>query len=337
MARTPVQVLARAAPGCGNFPRDFAGIDVEGAEEALAGLIGVAAGFVSDAFFEGHEVVEAGVGGEGGGVPIGGVAGAAAGIFDDGTSVGGDARGPIDAVEEGLGEEELAGGPVEDVEEAVAIGMEQEFRGLALVSGVDQDVGFGGVAVFQVVRGELVVPLEGAGLGIEREDAVGVEVVAGAVAVVGVGPGIAGGPEERVGGGIVGAGEPRGAAAGDGFFVAPGGDLVFAALGDGPATPEERAGIGVEGGDEPANALVGSGNTDEDGVVDDERRHGAAVMRIAGGGARGMSQRSLPSARWRASRWALSVTKKTFSRRRATPRLVPSRASPNMPELAGRA
>ena len=95
-----------------------------------------------------------------------------------------DARGPIDAAEEGLGEEQLAVGPVEDVEEAVAIGMEQKFGRLAVVSGVDQDVGFGGVAIVQVVRRELVVPLEVAGLGIEREDAVGVEVVAGTVAVV---------------------------------------------------------------------------------------------------------------------------------------------------------
>ena len=41
-------------------------------------------------------------------------------------------------------------------------------------------------------------------------------------------------------------------------------------------------------------------------------------------------------ARSSASRWALSVTKKTFSRRMATPRLVPSLASPTMPGLAGR-
>ena len=41
-------------------------------------------------------------------------------------------------------------------------------------------------------------------------------------------------------------------------------------------------------------------------------------------------------ARSSASRWALSVTKKTLSRRMATPRLVPSLASPTIPALGGR-
>jgi len=62
------------------------------------------------------------------------------------------------------------------------------------------------------VRGELVIPLHLAGGRIEREDTIGEQVIAAALAVVRIGPGIAGRPEEGVGGRVVGTGEPRGAA-----------------------------------------------------------------------------------------------------------------------------
>ena len=51
----------------------------------------------------------------------------------------------------------------------------------------------------QIVRGELIVPFEIPGPGVEREDAVSIKVVSGTVAVVAVWPRIAGGPVERVG------------------------------------------------------------------------------------------------------------------------------------------
>ena len=99
----------------------------------------------------------------------------------------------------GLARSSFAIGAVEHIEEAVAIGVEQQFGGLAFVNGVDQDIGLGGVAILQVVRRELIVPFEIAGFGVESENAVGIEIVAGAVAVVAIGLGIAGGPVERVG------------------------------------------------------------------------------------------------------------------------------------------
>ena len=68
-----------------------------------------------------------------------------------------------------------------------------------MINGIDQDIGLGGIAILQVVRRELVVPFEIAGFGVERENAIGVEVVAGTVAVVAIGPGIAGGPVKGVG------------------------------------------------------------------------------------------------------------------------------------------
>ena len=43
-------------------------------------------------------------------------------------------------------------------------------------------------------------------------------------------------------------------------------------------SPGDSAGIGLEGGDETANAFIGAGDTCDDCIVDDEWRHGAAVM-----------------------------------------------------------
>jgi hypothetical protein len=56
------------------------------------------------------------------------------------------------------------------------------------------------------------VPLELAGLGVEGENAVGIEIVAGAVAIVAVGPRISCGPVKGVGRWIVRTGEPSGTA-----------------------------------------------------------------------------------------------------------------------------
>lgn len=181
-------------------------------------------------------------------------------------------------MEEGLAEEELAVGAVEDVEKAIAIGVKEEFAGLALVGGVDEDVGFGGVPVVGVVGGELVIPLELAVGGVEGEDGVGVEVVTAAIAVVGVRPGVAGGPVEGVSAGVVGAGEPGGAAA---EFVAtafPGFDAGFAVGGDGPMAPDAFAGGGFVGGDETADAPVAASDSGDDHILDDEGRDGAAVL-----------------------------------------------------------
>ena len=42
--------------------------------------------------------------------------------------------------------------------------------------------------------------------------------------------------------------------------------------------PDESAVIGFEGGDETSNAFIGAGDAGDDRIVDDERRHGAAVV-----------------------------------------------------------
>ena len=75
-------------------------------------------------------------------------------------------------------QEKLSVGAVEHVEESVAVRMEQQLALAALPWSVDHDRGFGGVPVPEIVGSELVVPLELSGLAIEREDRVGVQVVA---------------------------------------------------------------------------------------------------------------------------------------------------------------
>ena len=75
-------------------------------------------------------------------------------------------------------EQELAVGAIEHVEEAVAVGLHQQLARLALPRRVDQRRRLLRVVVPHVVRRELEVPLQRAGLRVERDDRIGVEVVA---------------------------------------------------------------------------------------------------------------------------------------------------------------
>src|SRR5689334_18521412 len=60
------------------------------------------------------------------------------------------------------------------------------------------------------MRDELEIPFHFAGVGVERQDAIGEEIVAWAVAAVEIGPWIARRPVQQVQFGIVGAGRPSG-------------------------------------------------------------------------------------------------------------------------------
>src|SRR5882757_4424592 len=92
--------------------------------------------------------------------------------------------------------------------------MGDELAWLAGNLSVDQDVGAGSIIIPHVARDVLVVPVHLAGVGIPGDQAVGVEVVAGTVEGIIHGHRIAGAPQHLVGGDIVGAGHPHGAAAG---------------------------------------------------------------------------------------------------------------------------
>ena len=73
--------------------------------------------------------------------------------------------------------------------------------------------------------------------GVEGQDAVGIQIVAGTIAIVAARPRVAGRPVERVGGGVVRAGEPGRSAASDRLFALPRLDAGFAATRHRPASP----------------------------------------------------------------------------------------------------
>ena len=114
----------------------------------------------------------------------------------------------VSACTKGAAQQELAVGAVEDIEEAVAIRLQQQLPRAAAVRRIHQHGRFGGIPIVQIVRRELVVPLQLAGRGIERQHGIGIQIVALALVAVEIRTGIADGPEQRVGFGIVGAGEP---------------------------------------------------------------------------------------------------------------------------------
>ena len=123
------------------------------------------------------------------------------------------------------------------------------------------------------------MPFQLAGPGVERQNAIGIKIVAGAAAIVAVGPGIARGPVEGVRGRIVRACEPGGTAAVTWFAALPGFDARLAAARHGPTPPDERAGIGgLNAATKPRMPSIGAGDAGDDHVVDDQRGHGAAVV-----------------------------------------------------------
>ncbi len=170
--------------------------------------------------------------------------------------------------DEGFAEEVFAGSAIKDVEEAVAIAPEHGLAGAAFPFEVGEDGDLGGVEIEAVVGRELEVPFELAGVRIEGNDAVGVEVVAGAHTGVPVWAGVAGAPVGEVEFGVVGAGEPDGAAAVDPGVAAPSFVAGLAFFGDGFEAPDFAASGCVVGSDEATDAELAAGGADDDFVFD---------------------------------------------------------------------
>ena len=128
-----------------------------------------------------------------------------------------------------------------------------------------------------VPGGGLEVPLHFAGIGVEGDDALGVEVVAFADVAVEIGGGVAGAPVEEIQLGIVGAGEPGAAAAGFPGVAGPGVVAGFAGAGDGVPAPETFAGVGVIGVEEAVEAMIAGGDAHDDFILDDHGRGGGPI------------------------------------------------------------
>ena len=89
-----------------------------------------------------------------------------------------------------VAEQKFAVGAIEYVEETVAVGLKQEFSGLALPVRVDQRRRFLRVPVPDVVGRELEMPFQFARLGVQRHDRNSSTVVADAIVAVSSGAGL---------------------------------------------------------------------------------------------------------------------------------------------------
>src|SRR4029077_6499832 len=143
---------------------------------------------------------------------------------------------------------------------------------------IEQNRSFGCVVIVEIVGSELEIPFELAGVGIQGEDTIGIEVVAGTRCSVEIGGGIAGAPVDGIEFWIVGARHPSGAAPAQVHFAGPTGRAGLAGAGNSPKTPSELAGFRAECGNEAAHAIVAAGSSDNDFVLYDERRAGGAVI-----------------------------------------------------------
>ena len=170
----------------------------------------------------------------------------------------------------------LAGRAVQHIDVAVAVGLGQGFD--LLPAALDREQEQVGVAVVvpDVVRRELEVPLHLAGVGIQGQYRVGVQVVPLAHVAVPVRRGVARRPVEQVGLRVVRAGHPRRGAAVLPGVARPGFRPGLAGLRDGVAPPFAHARIDVVGVDVAADAVLAPGDADDQVVTDHQRGRGGA-------------------------------------------------------------
>ena len=139
-----------------------------------------------------------------------------------------------------------------------------------------------GVVVELVVRRELVVPLQRAGVGIQRDDRIGIQVGALPRIRIPVRAGIAGAEVQEIQLGVVRAGHPdRSSAVLPGVAVRwPCEVARFTRSRHGVEPPDLFSALRVERGDETADPVLAAGRADDDLVVDDERRNGQRVAEL---------------------------------------------------------
>ena len=105
---------------------------------------------------------------------------------------------PVDFADERHAAEEPSVRPIEDVVDAVAIRLQQQLARLSVERRVEQDRHLERVPVVHIVRRVLEMPFHLAGVDVERDDAVGVEVVALAVVADEIGRRLSGAPVDQV-------------------------------------------------------------------------------------------------------------------------------------------
>src|SRR5262249_46819063 len=148
----------------------------------------------------------------------------------------------------------------------------------AFPCGIDEDGRLRGVPVPHVVGRELVIPSERAGLALEREHGVRVEVVALAVVAVVLLARIPRRPVDEIEHRVIAAREPGGRAAVLDVLAAPGLGARLAAPGDAPEAPALASRLLVEGRDEAVRAVLPARDTRDHEIAGHERRGRSAVV-----------------------------------------------------------
>src|SRR5205085_1356420 len=142
---------------------------------------------------------------------------------------------------------------------------------------VDEHRDLVGVPVVDVVRRELEVPAGLAGVDVDGDERRRVEVVPLARVAVPVRARVAGAPVDQPQRRIVGAGQPRRAAAVHPAVAGPAFAARFAGRWYRPEAPRQFSGLRVVGVEEAADAGLAAADADDHLVVDDQRRGGDRV------------------------------------------------------------
>ncbi len=195
---------------------------------------------------------------------------------------------------------------VQNVEETVAVGRKQKLPRRSIPLRIDENRNLHRVVVMRIVRRELEIPLQSAGFRVERDDGIGIKIVALPLSVVEVRAGIADSPVRQVELGIVGPGDPHGCSPVRPGISAP----AFVSWLAGPRNriefPRFLAGFRIISGNKPANAVLAAGHSYQHLVLDYQRRQ---RHRIARGGIRHLYRpdgMTILRSRWQsgARRWS---------------------------------
>src|SRR3990172_12197034 len=187
---------------------------------------------------------------------------------------------PVDRLRERPGGDELPVGPIDDVHVAALVRMDEELPHASMEDGVDENALVGAVVVPEVMGDLLEVPDDFAGVGIDRHDAIGVEVLTHSSRSVEVGGGVPDAPVEEVEPGIVGARHPGGAPSIFPAVSRPGLVPLLAGSGNGVEPPAELSRLPVESDDVPPMGRVSAGRAHDDHVFDDDRGSGDVAAEI---------------------------------------------------------
>jgi hypothetical protein len=226
-SRQHTRIVRFYRPDGWRLPRDFSGFHINRTENfhrRMGGIFytpvpAVVCLAIDAAIFHRHDVVEPRRGIVRRGIPVRRAADRRTGFCPERgrlirrqqhrPSVRSNATRPRQLLNERRGLQQFPVRTVQNIKKAVAIGVQQQLSFLAMKSPVDEHQGLVRVPVVKIVRSELEMPDQLTGLGVERQIAVRIKVVAAAIIPIRVGVRVADSPVKHSRFDIVTAGRPR--------------------------------------------------------------------------------------------------------------------------------